>query len=50
VFPLLKVRTEVSLYCLCQDAIETKHIVIARRNASDKEEYVAIFTDDMEDK
>ncbi len=50
VFPLLKVRTEVSLYCLCQDAVETKHIVIARRNASDKEEYVAIFTDDMEDK
>ena len=49
-FPHIKVRAEVSLYCLYQDAVEAKHIVIAKRNSADKEEYIAVFTDDMEDK
>ena len=43
-----KVALVASLYALYSDAVEIKHIVIARRSASATEEYSALFTDDME--
>lgn len=39
-----------SLYAIYSDAIMTKHVVISKRAVSSFEEYVAVFSDDKEEK